>query len=240
MSLDDDSPDRGPEWDEAAAMGLPSPVTGTMTDPASLPQWQGRPVPWATRWTGEVAEDPMTFLPTPEGPIITYPDGAVNRDEWGFLWRREGAGRKGEPQFAELNAYRQKQSMRGPKCHVCGRKLPAGPITWLLPKNALSVSPEGRVTTISPPTCTGCVLLGRELCPHLRRGGSDLLLVKRWHVWGVIGEAFMFDGHEPVDRVKDICLQYGRSYKDTGPHTFVVRQQVMALDEYEVIEEGEA
>lgn len=211
-------------------------TTTTRTDPAELPQYQGRPVPWATRWSGEAATDPLGILATADGPMISYPDGAVNRDEWGFLWRREGAVRRGEPQFTQLNAYRQKQSMRAPKCHVCGSKLPPGPIHWLLPDKGMGVSPEGEVTVISPPTCPGCVELARELCPHLRSAnGGDLLLVKRWRIWGVVGEAFILDGHEVVDRVKDVHLKYGQTYKNVGTHNFVVRQQVAALDDWEVI-----
>jgi hypothetical protein len=190
-------------------------------------------VPWAARWSGELSYDPLTVW---DGEIH-YPDFRENRDEHGYLWRREGARRTGEPQYSQLNAYRQKASMRAPKCQVCGTRLKPGPIRWLLPKKALSITPEGEVTVISPPTCEDCVELARKACPHLRAHGSDLLLVKRWHVWGVIGEVFVIENGEVVDRVKDVCLQYGRTYKHAGPHNFVVRQQVVALDEYEVLDE---
>jgi hypothetical protein len=235
---DDDYPDHGAEMDGRAAMGLPSPVTDTMTDPGKLPQWNGRPVPWATKWTGEESTDPFTILPTADGPMVTYPSGPVNRDEWGYLWRREGIGRRGEPQWKQLSAHRQKVSMRAPRCHVCGVKLPPGPIRWLLPKKAVSIG-EGAVVanTISPPTCDGCIPLARWLCPHLGRHGADLLLVKRWEVWGVIGEVFVLDGYDVESRIKDVMLQYGRTYKDVGTHNFVARQQVMGLLDFEVLEE---
>jgi hypothetical protein len=146
-------------------------------------------VPWAARWSGELSYDPLTVW---DGEIH-YPDFRENRDEHGYLWRREGARRTGEPQYSQLNAYRQKASMRAPKCQVCGTRLKPGPIRWLLPKKALSITPEGEVTVISPPTCEDCVELARKACPHLRANGSDLLLVKRWHVWGVIGEVFVIE-----------------------------------------------
>lgn len=208
-----------------------------MTDPAKLPQYQGRPVPWVTKWTGETAEDPFTFAYDDGGGLfVTYPTGGDNRDEHGYLWRREGAVRKGEPQYRQVNAYRQKQCMRVPRCQVCGTKLPPGPIRWLLAKDSLAVSPEGEATTQSPPTCDGCVPLARQLCPHLGKSGSDLLLVKAWRVWGVMGEAIMLDGVTVVDRVKDICLAYGRSYPTVGPRNFVVRNQLVELTDFEVIE----
>jgi hypothetical protein len=39
-----------------------------------------------------------------------------------------------------------------------------------------------------------------------------------------------------VDRVKDVSLEYGRSYPTVGPRNFVVRQTLVQLDDYEVIE----
>lgn len=209
----------------------------TTTDPAALPQYEGRPVPWATRWSVEAIDAPLTIELTDDGePFITYPDHQVNRDEFGYLWRREGAMRRGEPQYSQLNAYRQKASMRVPRCHVCGSKLPPGPIHWLLPEEAMGVSPEGDVTVISPPTCEGCVELARKLCPHLRANeGGDHLLVHDWQIWGVVGEVFILDGIQVVDRAKDIHLKYGSTYVSAGPRNFVVRQQVVALDDWEVI-----
>lgn len=210
-----------------------------MTDPATLPQWKGRPVPWVTKWSGETSMDPFTFAMNERAELhVVYPDGPEFRDDHGYLWRREGVGRKGEPQFAQVNAHRQRQAMRVPRCQVCGSRLPSDrPIRWLLPKNTMQVTPEGAVTVFSPPTCEGCVPLARQLCPHLRKEGSGLLLVKAFHVWGVMGEAVMLDGLTVVDRVKDVCLEYGRAYKDAGPHNFVVRNQLVALDDWEVIEE---
>lgn len=217
-----------------------SATTPTVTDPATLPQWQGRPVPWITKWTGETSMDPFTFGFDRTGqPVVTYPDGHDNRDDHGFLWRREGAGRKGEPQFREVNAYRQKQSMRVPRCQVCGTTLRLGPLLWLLPKEgSLAVSPEGVATTHVPPTCEACIPLARQLCPHLRKEGSNLVRVDRFHVWGVMGEAIMLDGNEVIAREKDVCLEYGRSYRDVSYRNFVVRQQMVALDDFTVVEES--
>lgn len=207
------------------------------TDPARLPQYQGRPVPWVTKWTGETSTDPFTFAYVADGLAVAYPDGIEYRDPEGYLWRREGVGRKGEPQYRQVNAHRQRQSIWTPRCQVCGVKLDRSkPIRWLLPKKGISVSPEGAITTHNPPTCDGCVPLARQLCPHLSKQGSDLLLVKRWHVWGVLGEVIVLDGIKVVDRVKDVSLEYGRVYKDAGPQNFVVRSAIAELDNYEVID----
>jgi len=208
------------------------------TNPAALRQHNGRPVPWVTKWTGETSTDPFTFAIHESGQLaVAYPDGIEFRDTEGYLWRREGMNRRGEPQYRQVNAHRQRISMCTPRCQVCGVKLDRGkPIRWLMPKNGVSVSPEGAITTHNPPTCDGCVPLARWLCPHLSKEGSDLLLVKRWHVWGVLGEVIMLDGVDVVDRVKDVSLEYGRSYKNAGPQNFVVRNAIAALDDYEVIE----
>lgn len=224
--------------------------TVTETDPAKLPQWQGRPVPWATKWSGEEVPEPLLPDLDSSGAVaLGYRDGVENRDEYGYLWRREGIGRGGEPQFKQLNGYRQKACMRTPRCHVCGVRLPKDrPIHWLLPPDGLTTTTwEGTtaVTLMSPPTCDGCVPLARRLCPHLRAHGSSLLEVRDFRLWGVIGEAFMLEfvadgprGPEIklLDRVKDAVLQYGVEYEEAGPKTFVVRQQIVELLDWEVIE----
>jgi hypothetical protein len=218
--------------------------TVTKTDPAKLPQWQGRPVPWATKWSGEEIPEPFHPMMDAAGDIVlTYRDGNEDRDH-GYLWRREGISRGGEPQFKQLNAYRQRASMRLPRCHVCGVRLPKdSPIRWLVPAGAVETVPTGEVTLMSPPTCHGCVELARELCPHLRAHGSTLLEVRQFGLYGLVGEAFIWakepsaDGQiELVDRIKDMVVHYGSRYRGVSPKNFVARQQIVELLDWTELE----
>lgn len=214
------------------------------TDPAVLPQWKGRPVPWAAKWSGEEIPDRLSATILPDGPRVVYPDGNEDRDSYGYLWRREGISRGGEPQFAQLNAYRQRASMRVPRCHVCGARLPRGkPVRWLLPAGGTFRSADGQaVLTHSPPTCDGCVPLARRLCPALRARGSVLLEVRDFRLWGVIGECFTLRPGTPAPAgltpVKDLVCEYGRSYRGAGPGNYVARQQVVELVDWTEITAG--
>jgi hypothetical protein len=212
-------------------------VTPARTDPATLPQWRGHPVPWAAKWSGEEIPEPLRPRLGQAGRVVLgYRDGNEDRDH-GYLWRREGISRGGQPQFGQLNAYRQRASMRLPRCHVCGVRL-RGPVRWLVMPGALDTPPgTGAVTLASPPTCDGCAELARELCPHLRAHGSQLLEVRRFRPWGLIGEAFLFDGTELAGRLSDVVVAYGARYRDVGPGNFVARHQVVELTDFTVLEE---
>jgi hypothetical protein len=219
----------------------------TETDPARLPQFKGHPVPWAAKWSEESIPASLGVLQLPNGtPYVGYPDRNEDRDEHGYLWRREGIVRAGTPQFAQLNAYRQRAAMRLPRCQVCGVKLAKGaPIRWLLPPNGVIHSGDDPAAlTHSPPTCDGCVPLARRLCPHLSAHGSMLVEVRDFKLWGLIGECFVLGRDElgriaVTDRVKDLVVKYGRKYKGVGPENYCARQQVVELVDFEEIEEIE-
>lgn len=163
------------------------------TAPTALPQHQGRPVPWITRWSGEVNGDPLSVGFTAEGQLhLYYADGREDRDRHGVLWKREGLGRTGEPQFAEVNTYRQRASMTRRLCQMCGSKIEDRPMRWLMDRSQL-VQEAGLTLTVSPPTCAACVPLALELCPHLRTHDAVVLKVLEYQVWGVYAQPAAVD-----------------------------------------------
>lgn len=167
-------------------------MTIAMTDPATLPQWNGRPVPWVTRWTGEVNDDKYKVFRENNRLSIGYEDRNENRDEFGVLWKREGLTRAGEPQYAEVNTYRQRAAMNKRMCQVCGSKIDERPIRWLITQDQLHAHEEGTAITRSAPTCSPCIPLARKLCPHLKKG-SMILKVLEYDIWGIYGQAIHID-----------------------------------------------
>lgn len=149
---------------------------------ASL-EWNGRPVPWVTRWTGEIAPDRYEIASTPDGRI-TYAAGLNNYDprDPKILWQREGIMRGGEPEWANVSTYRQRAAMRRRLCQVCGTKIADGPIRWLMPPDGLEQyrTPDGEVVniTMSAPTCDGCVDVALNHCPHMVGAGAMILTVE--------------------------------------------------------------
>lgn len=168
----------------------------TRTDPATLPQFQGKPVPWVTRWSEEPANVPygVEVIRGADGkpePRITYGKGDDERDASGALWQKEGITKKGFPQWARVSTYRQRAAMRKRRCQVCGIRIPDGVIRWLMPIDGVEEyehNGEHRSITMQPPTCDGCVDLSLELCPNLQKYGYQVLRVLEFKEWGVYGE----------------------------------------------------
>lgn len=208
------------------------------TDPTTLRQWKGHPVPWVTRWTGEVSDTPttMSMQRTTMNIVLRYKDGNEDRDDHGVLWMREGITRAGEPQFSEVNAYRQRASMNKRLCQVCGTKINDRPIRWLVARDQLIEFGGGDFGTNSPPTCAGCVPLALDLCPHLKANGHAILKVLDYERWGVMGQAVDVDLEKEKYRdLKGIYLPYDES---PIPLTAIVaHQQVIRFTKF-VFEKG--
>lgn len=167
----------------------------TKTDPATLPQFRGAPVPWVTRWSSEVQTIKWGVQMRRDGPHLLYQDGMPEyRDEHGVLWQREGLGRHGEPEWSAVNAYRQRKAMLRGLCQICGQKIEDKPIRWLLGIDQVEEIDPERWITQSPPTCNGCVELSLELCPNLKRYGYMIFKVIDYEIWGVFGEALVRAG----------------------------------------------
>jgi hypothetical protein len=178
------------------------------TDPNDLPQWHGRPVPWVTRWTGEIS--PTRYdIAADENGDFTYIDGQNLKDAKGILWQREGIGRNGDPDWASVSTYRQRASIAKRKCQVCGNKIKPGSIQWLMPLDEGYIETgEGGMLTWNPPTCEDCIPLALELCPHLKRNGYQILKVLDYEVWGVMGLTITRIGDQPYP------LQAARAYNE--------------------------
>lgn len=207
----------------------------TMTDPATLPQYNGKPVPWVTRWTNEVSRDVPDIVPGGiRGVRWAYPDGMENRERTAFgtlLWVREGLGRSGEPMYADVNTYRQRAAMTKCKCQVCGAKIDGRPVLWLIPTaEANMVDEDGTLKTTSPPTCEACIPLALELCPALPRMGWTVLKVVDYEVWGVFGNVVVINpDNEQVLSLPPQDVGYDR--QDLLDST-VARQQVALLTKF--------
>lgn len=220
-------------------------VTATAANPTSpdkLPQFNGRPVPWVARWTGEVIPEPAEVSWVFERGSddrrlhVGYPDGHENREASGILWLREGVGRTGEPVYADFNTYRQRASMTKRICQVCGDKINDRVITWLLSSSTfdLGAEPEQQITT-SPPTCASCVPLAQRLCPHLRADNGGLVLrVLDYEVWGVQASGVVMDEAGRQRVLENVSIQYGRTYPGLDLTAVVAKQQIVRLTKWVV------
>lgn len=168
----------------------------TKTDPAILPQFQGKPVPWVTRWSEEPINQRYGVQVLRTGPQLTYGEADEFRDDAGILWQKEGITKKGFPQWARVSTWRQRAAMRKKKCQVCGQKIDTPVIRWLMPIDGVEelldeATGQPRSLTMQPPTCDGCVDLALELCPNLQKYGYMILKVLEYEIWGVYGEVLV-------------------------------------------------
>lgn len=201
------------------------------TSPDALPQWKGTAVPWIARWSDEIIREPYSMAQTREGMVFVYPDGKENRDPRGYLWQREGLKRGGEPKFAQVNTYRQRASMRKCLCQVCGKKIDERPIRWLMPLEGIQRNPAGDPLTVSAPTCSDCIELALELCPHMKKAGYEILNVLEYSEWGVYGEAML----QTRQRLRPTFFGYDQDYGPQFSWELVFAKQVVVrLDKFTV------
>jgi hypothetical protein len=209
------------------------------TDPATLPQHNGRAVPWVTRWTNEIHPDRYKYglTMTPDGRmVLTYGEGVSEDRRDGVLWQREGIQRGGEPDWANVSTYRQRLSMTKRKCQVCGNKIEETPIRWLMPLDGLEQVDADTTVTIQPPTCSDCIPLALELCPRLKRAGYMILKVLDYEVWGVSGHIVARVDDQP--RLFQGAVAYDTHLYGQGFHLgqVMAQQQVVRLGKF-VVEE---
>lgn len=213
-----------------------------VTDQSTLPQFKGRAVPWVTRWTNEILRLPYSLRVTREGVETYYPDGKTEDRMGGTLWQREGITRGGEPEWAQVNTYRQRFAMRKCACQVCGERITTKPVRFLMPLNGMEVVPpdefhdEPQVITIQAPTCDECIPLALKLCPHLKKYGYQIVKVANYELWGIYGEV-VFTRDNQMRRIQTYVEYDSQSY---GPEfsmgQVMAKQQVIRLDKF-VIEE---
>lgn len=204
--------------------------TITPTPPDSLIQYQGRPVPWVTRWSGEVNEEPYS-LSIISGPKLRvgYKTGVENREESGLLWQKEGINRAGEPQYSQINTYRQRMCMAKTLCQVCGKRINDHPIEWLMPRESLDLSDDGALT-FSPPTCAACIPTALSLCPYLKTHEWIVAMVLDYGLWGVYGGVAVIDQEGGSQLSKGAWVPYGDP--SINMHAVIAKQSVARLNKY--------
>jgi hypothetical protein len=149
-------------------------------------------VPHITAWSSErVPPQPLTVRPIPGGGEgLGFPDEVSHIDrQHGALWVRVPAARRGEPEYQNVHALRQRQAMRRLLCQVCGgpaQVRPDGRVLFLVASAGGTPITEGERTE-APPVHAVCARLAVEHCPPLRRQGWAAALVAGAPVWGVAG-----------------------------------------------------
>lgn len=213
-----------------------------MTD---LIAWKGKPVPWVTRWTGEMLPTEHTVMhveqaPEPGAVALAYNSdlSPEEREANGILWQREGIARGGEPQFSQVSTYRQRAAMRKRLCQVCGKKIESPVISWLMAPGHLDVTDQGHAVTTNPPTCDGCLKVSLEKCPHLLKAGHFVVKVLEYELWGVQGEGVLYDPQaNSIMRQNQIRVPYeGELPPMLNRYAVVAKQQVVRLTKFKVVE----
>lgn len=212
-------------------------TTATKTDPSTLPQYEGRAVPWITRWTGEVSHEPYGYNQQPGRRLtVGYPDGKENREGNGLLWMREGLGRGGRPMWADVNTYRQRAAMARCKCQVCGSTINARPVLWLMPTvETMMIEEDGTLKTTTAPTCEACIPLALELCPALPKMGWTICKVLEYEVWGALAELVIPNGDGSIRRIPPTDVGYDNPA--LLPHA-VARQQIVKFTKFAMGDSG--
>jgi len=204
-------------------------MTQMVTDPSTLPQWEGRPVPWVTRWTGEKPRDPLQVAmdPMTRDVLVHYGDGRhEEREPSGMLWMREGIQRGGTPEYSQVSVYRQRASMRRRLCQVCGKAIPGKVIHWLLDPRQIVARESGATITFSPPTCESCIPLALELCPALKRRHT-IAKVLDYRLWGVYATVVRVGQDGQPQQTDNALIDYERTDYPFRPHAVIARQQVV-------------
>jgi len=208
----------------------------TTTDTSKLLQYQGRVVPWVTRWSGERSKDEVQLSLNPDTQELTlgYPDGqGESREPSGILWQREGLSRSGVPEYSQVNTYRQRSAMRKFLCQVCGHKINERPIQWLLAKENIDHTESGTVLTMSAPTCSSCIPVAQALCPHLNTHGWVIAKVLEYRLYGVYGWGVLYDaGDQKTKRVNGVYISYDRNYRGLAKTAICAMQQVAEFTKF--------
>ncbi|MFC0531334.1 hypothetical protein [Phytohabitans kaempferiae] len=162
--------------------------------------FRGRPVPWITRWTGEILSPDRVALQTPRNTApLRYAEATLlDRDRRGVLWLREAnTPGTGEPQWAEVNGPRQRRAMRALRCQVCGEPTSPGmPVPFLFSRTELAALRHAQAqatpaVTTTPPCCQACWQTAAQFCPHLIRHGAVPCHVTTVTAWGAYGDLYL-------------------------------------------------
>lgn len=196
----------------------------------SIQDWNGRPVPWITRWSNEVVRQEVGVRLTKEGLRAAYKDGNNEYERGNILWQREGVTRGGVPQYAQVSTPRQRAAMRKRLCQVCGTKIPEGPIRWLLAPEVLHDGDK----TMSAPTCDDCIPIALDLCPHLKKGDHVIAVVEEYELWAAYGNILFVDEEDTVRQAGQVTLPYDQPYEPTL--SMIAQQEVARFTKFHMEE----
>lgn len=209
-----------------------------------LVTWKGKPVPWITRWTGEIIDDDDRVLRpflNPAGQLqlnyVTDPENQ-EREANGILWQREGVSRGGEPEFSQVSTYRQRAAMRKRLCQVCGEKITSPVIQWLMAPGQLDVTQQGEAVTMNAPTCDECVEIALAKCPHLIKAGHFIVKVIEYELWGVYGEVVLWDGGSKISHQNNWNVSYDPAQlpEQLSFSAVMAKQQVVKFTKFKPLE----
>jgi hypothetical protein len=178
-------------------------------------------VPWVALWTSE--SDSMKS-------IAIAPYGVMGeRDSQGIYWVEYGnSPRVGNPLFGCVHTRRQVESMKTPKCQVCGEKL-SHPFYWILNKLDSQLLNKKTIFTQTPPVCEKCIPVAITECPHLISMGKDVPVVKvsQYSCIGAYGDLIL----PGIGARKHTVVKYG---SDLLPF-FCGRQMIVELQTWKRI-----
>jgi hypothetical protein len=161
----------------------------------------GKPVPYITRWSLEVAAPAPQIVPwlTREGVRVEYGDERPTDRHDGVLWLREfDLPGKGTPAFKDIHSGRQRRCMVEGLCQVCGEPIDK-PIPWMIPTalRTTTATKAGLLTDVAP-ICHSCLPQAEIYCPHLREHGFQLFDVYDYRLKSVFGDVIDVPGKRTV------------------------------------------
>ncbi|MGW2547763.1 hypothetical protein ACWC5I_44570 [Kitasatospora sp. NPDC001574] len=183
-SADAPRPVPGPALDHDRAAGSGAARTEAFA-------YDGLPVPYITRWSGEPIGHPdLTTARGSHGHFLAYADEhAVADRHWrGPLIARQPIARgRGTAELRDVHVRRQLRCMRDMLCQICARRVEGvRDDSFLFLFRGVRPIPDGHLTTVPPVCGDECAGTALRSCPYLARGHTA---VRARHVlpWGIAG-----------------------------------------------------
>ncbi len=182
----------------------------------------GLVVPWVTLWSGEVIPTKQTvILPSPDG--LGYASPRSSDFFMGALWHRElDKPGSGGPVWSQVHGGRQRAAMLEVRCQVCGEKLPATDIPWLMPAKEWQGEFATKRITNTPPTCEECWSIAEARCPHLREKGFVRFYARSLEPWGYLAGLY-----HPLVKRSGLWVRFGEK---VVPHIIAKQLIVKIVD----------
>ena len=198
----------------------------------------GPPVPFITPRSGEELVPTSSFTLRSGGTGVGYrQERREDRDGFGVLWwRATPPDARARPQFRDVDGFRQRDVMFGLLCQVCGGP-PSRTSRGVLffhrqpPESASRWWPNSD-RTFHPPVCLPCARAAIEYCPYV--GTATAVRVKKPHLWGILGTAFVADS---LGGVLPVSHGVECRYDNLKQRRWIVAQQaILELDRATVVD----